>query len=43
MASRNIPNVTVTTVSHISVYELLNYTTVVVTQDAVKKYEEVLG
>jgi len=43
MAARNIPNVTVTSVSHASVYELLNFTTVVCTVDAVKKYEEVLG
>lgn len=43
MAARNIPNVTVTTVSHASVYELMNFKTVVVTADAVKKYEEVLG
>ena len=43
LAARNIPNVTVTTVDHVSVYELLNYTTVVATVDAVKKYEEVLG
>ena len=43
LSARNIPNVTVTTVSHASVYELMNYTTVVVTADAVKLYEEVLG
>lgn len=43
LASRNIPGVTVTTVSHASVYELMNYKTVVVTADAVKSYEEVLG
>lgn len=43
LAARNIPNVTVTTVSHVSVYELMNFNTVVVTADAVKKYEEVLG
>lgn len=43
LAARNIPNVTVTTVSHASVYELMNFNTVVVTADAVKKYEEVLG
>jgi large subunit ribosomal protein L4 len=43
LASRNIPGVTVTTVSHVSVYELMNYTNVVVTEDAVKLYEEVLG
>jgi large subunit ribosomal protein L4 len=43
LSARNIPNVTVTTVDHLSVYELLNFTTVVATTDAVKKYEEVLG
>ena len=43
LAARNIPGVTVTTVSHISVYELMNYKTIVITQDAIKLYEEVLG
>lgn len=43
LSARNIPGVTVTTVSHVSVYELMNYQTVVVTADAVKSYEEVLG
>ncbi|QMS85180.1 50S ribosomal protein L4 [Candidatus Xianfuyuplasma coldseepsis] len=43
LAARNIPGVTVTTVDHVSVYELLNVKTVVLTADAVKKYEEVLG
>lgn len=43
LSARNIPGVTVTTVSHASVYELMNYTNVVVTEDAVKLYEEVLG
>ena len=43
LSARNIPNVTVTTVDHLSVYELLNFTTVVATTYAVKKYEEVLG
>jgi large subunit ribosomal protein L4 len=43
LAARNIPGVTVTTVSHVSVYELMNYKNVVLTQDAVKQYEEVLG
>lgn len=42
-ASRNIPGITVTTVNHVSVYELMNYKNVVLTQDAVKQYEEVLG
>lgn len=43
LSSRNIPGVTVTTVNHASVYELMNYKTIVVTADAVKSYEEVLG
>lgn len=43
LSARNIPGVTVTTVSHVSVYELMNYANVVVTADAVKLYEEVLG
>ena len=43
LSARNIPNVTVTTVDHVSVYELLNFTTILATVDAVKKYEEVLG
>lgn len=43
LAARNIPGVTVTTVSHVSVYELMNYKNIVLTQDAVKQYEEVLG
>jgi len=43
ISARNIPNVIVTTVDHVSVYELLNMKTVVLTADAVKKYEEVLG
>ncbi len=43
LSARNIPNVTVTSVDHVSVYELLNFTTVLATVDAVKKYEEVLG
>jgi len=43
LSARNIPGVTVTTVSHASVYEIMNYRTVVITADAVKLYEEVLG
>jgi large subunit ribosomal protein L4 len=43
LSARNIPNVTVTTVDHVSVYELLSFTTILATVDAVKKYEEVLG
>ncbi len=43
LSARNIPGVTITTASHVSVYELLNFKTVIFTQDAVKFYEEVLG
>jgi len=43
LSARNIPMVTVTTVSHASVYELMIYKTLVMTADAVKLYEEVLG
>ncbi len=43
LSARNIPNVTVTTVDHLSVYELMNFVNIVATVDAVKKYEEVLG
>ena len=43
LSARNIPGVTVTTVSHASVYELMVYKTLVMTADAVKLYEEVLG
>lgn len=42
LAGRNIPNVLVLTVSHASVYNLLNSSVLVVTKDAVAKYEEVL-
>jgi large subunit ribosomal protein L4 len=42
-SARNIPGVLVTTAQHVSVYELLNVKHVVLTQDAVKLYEEVLG
>lgn len=42
LAGRNIPNVLVLTVSHASVYDLLNSSVLVVTKDAVAKYEEVL-
>ena len=43
LSARNIPGVTVTTVSHASVYELMNFQTVVLTEASVKLYEEVLG
>ncbi|MFW6319186.1 MAG: 50S ribosomal protein L4 [Bacillota bacterium] len=43
LAARNIPGVTVRTAEQASVYELMNSHTLLATQDAVKKYEEVLG
>ncbi len=43
LSARNIPGVSVTTVSHASVYELMRSNTVVTTANAVKLYEEVLG
>ncbi|MCF7925186.1 MAG: 50S ribosomal protein L4 [Candidatus Izimaplasma sp.] len=43
LAARNIPNITLATVAHASVYDLLKYKTVVLTEAAVKNYEEVLG
>ena len=43
LSAKNIPGVTVTTVNHASVYELMVFNTLVMTADAVKLYEEVLG
>ena len=43
LAGRNIPNVLVLTVSHASVYDLVNHDVVVLTKDAAAKYEEVLA
>jgi large subunit ribosomal protein L4 len=42
-AARNIPGVTVKTVSNTSVYDILVADTILTTQDAVKSYEEVLA
>ncbi len=42
LSARNIPNVTIGTVSQVSVYDLMNHNVVITTQDAVKNYEEVL-
>ena len=42
LAGRNIPNVLVETASHVSVYQMMNASCVVMTQDAVTYYEEVL-
>ncbi len=41
-ATNNIPNVYAQTYNHLSVYDLINGTTYVLTEGAVKKYEEVL-
>lgn len=43
LAGRNLPNVLVETVSHLSVYQLMSVNTLVITQDAVSYYEEVLA
>ena len=43
LASRNIPGVTVRTVDQLSVYDIMNSKTLLTTQNAIKKYEEVLG
>jgi len=43
IAGRNIPNVYVQTKSHLSVYDLINSDVLVVTEEAVKKYEEELA
>ena len=41
-ASNNVPNAYVQTYNHLSVYDLINGTTYVLTEAAVKKYEEEL-
>jgi len=43
LSARNIAGVKVTSVSHASVYELLNAKHIVLTAEAAKQYEEVLG
>jgi large subunit ribosomal protein L4 len=43
LSARNIPGVVVTTANHVSVYELLSVKHVLLTEDAVKHYEEVLA
>ncbi len=42
IAGRNIPNVAIQNLSHVSVYEMMNASCLVITEDAIKKYEEVL-
>ena len=43
IAARNIPTVSLAIGSHASVYDILNCKTLVLTKDAVKYFEEVLG
>lgn len=43
VASRNIPYMMLETYNHVSVYDMLNVDTIVMTQDALKKIEEALG
>lgn len=43
LAGRNIPNVEINTVDHVSVYDVLRAHEVIITEDAVKNLEEVLG
>ena len=42
IAGRNLPNVLTEQVSHISVYQILNASSLVITKEAIAKYEEVL-
>lgn len=42
LSTRNIPKTVVSTVSQASVYDIMNSTVIITTQDAVKNYEEVL-
>jgi large subunit ribosomal protein L4 len=42
LAGRNIPNVSIQTVGHISVYDMMNASSLVITKDAITRYEEVL-
>lgn len=43
LAARNIPTVAFSTVSHVSVYDILNCRNLVLTKEAVEAFEEVLG
>ena len=43
LAARNIPTVAFAQVSHVSVYDILNCKTVIITKGAVESLEEVLG
>ena len=43
LAARNIPNVAFSQTNHVSVYDVLNCKTLILTKDAVASLEEVLG
>ena len=43
LAGRNIPGINIEVANHTSVYDILNCKTLVITKDAVKYFEEVLG
>ena len=43
LAASNLPTAEIKEVSQVSVYEILKFKNVVLTSDAVKYYEEVLG
>ncbi len=43
IASRNLSNVTTVTYDHVSVYDMLNATAVILTEEAIKKIEEALN
>jgi large subunit ribosomal protein L4 len=42
-AMRNLPTAAVTTVNDLNTYDVLNFDTIIMTEDAVKKTEEVFG
>jgi len=42
-SARNIPNVQTTLVNSLNVYDILKYDSFIITQDAVKKVEEVFA
>jgi large subunit ribosomal protein L4 len=43
LAARNIPTIAFSQVNHVSVYDILNCKTVVITKDAIEALEEVFG
>lgn len=42
LAGRNVPNVVVENVNHVSVYQMMNANCLIITEDAITRYEEVL-